>query len=726
MACGPSCITQTPPDPNRQTQARTRRNQITTLEDLPIPTHVNNCEESDYGRAAAGSSNGSYIFNFSKSLVHDTLGDPDPTSYETLLHALATRQHTDFEHIQQAAGAQLKLTDPEAGLAFVNEGPDPEALAQCPAPRNDRPRAAAEAGELYWMALARDVAFINYASLGTDPNSVIGRAASSLTSPQIDPRGEFTEFFGPKDPSRRVTPQLLFRGIYPGETVGPYVSQFLLKGTADPLAPAGQGKNARDGFIMYGAQKLDQRIEVAVPGKDYLTARATWLAAQNGTDYRGQDQIDPTRRFIRSLRDLTTYVHFDQVINAWYNATWILMQQPRGDQLAADPGAVPGRDMEFEYDQGNPFDPAGPAASPTQRGFVEFGPLHVLAAVTEVINRAGAAVWYQKWFVHRRLRPEELGGRIDNHLNRRRYYPIHYQILQSLRYGLLSNYFPGTFGSYLLPQAYPEGCPTHPSYGAGHATISGACATILKAFFNDDQVIENPLQAAADGLSLVDYTGADRTCMTLGGELNKLAGNIALARNAAGVHWRTDYDRSLLLGEQVAVRLLREYSLLYNPPNAFYLTLFSGRRAKIANGQIWVSTYYYGPSPRCLRFYRYSSPQLATCCDSTVRGVYAGSPTDPAASNQDWVTQQSSTSPATGTTATAASTSTTGTADATATTTTAEPPTYPAQPDADATVDTTLDDTVNTDPAPESQTFTVASQEDDASAYLASTSGTTV
>ncbi|HEX8905553.1 MAG TPA: hypothetical protein VF771_11955, partial [Longimicrobiaceae bacterium] len=503
MACGPSCVTQTPPDPNRQAQARGVRAQIAALEDLPIPLHVNNCEEHDYGRAPAGSTAGSYIFNHSKALVHDTLGDAEPNSYETLLHALATRQHVDFEHIQLAAGAQLRLTDPEAGLAFANEGPDPEALSMCPAPRNDRARAAAEAGELYWMAVARDIPFINYATLGTDPNSVIGRATSSLTSPQIDPRGEFTEFFGPKAPNRRVTPQLLFRGIYPGETVGPYVSQFLLKGNANPKAPAGQGQSDRDGFINYGAQRIDQRITVAKPGVDYLTQFSTWLSAQNGQDFRGQDQLDPTRRFTHTLRDIATYVHFDQVIDAWYNAAWILLQEPRGNQLVADPGAVPGRDMEFEYDQGNPFDPAGPAASPTQRGFVEFGPLHVLAAVTEVINRAGAAVWYQKWFVHRRLRPEELGGRIQNHLTGRRYYPIHYQILQSLRSGLLSNYFPGTYGSYLLPQAYPEGCPTHPSYGAGHATISGACATILKAFFNDEQAIENPLQASADGLSLV-------------------------------------------------------------------------------------------------------------------------------------------------------------------------------------------------------------------------------
>ena len=38
-----------------------------------------------------------------------------------------------------------------------------------------------------------------------------------------------------------VSAQNLFRGIYPGEQVGPYVSQFLLKGNIDPRKPDGPG-----------------------------------------------------------------------------------------------------------------------------------------------------------------------------------------------------------------------------------------------------------------------------------------------------------------------------------------------------------------------------------------------------------------------------------------------------------------------------------------------------
>ncbi|HEX7241027.1 MAG TPA: hypothetical protein VF263_12215, partial [Longimicrobiaceae bacterium] len=111
--------------------------------------------------------------------------------------------------------------------------------------------------------------------------------------------------------------------------------------------------------------------------------------------------------------------------------------------------------------------------------------------------------------------------------------------------------------------------------------------TILKAFFDENTPIENPLQASSDGLSLVAYTGGDAAQMTVGGELNKLAGNISLFRNAAGVHWRSDHTESLLLGEAVAVRMLQEMSLTFNEDDAFFeLTTLDGRRIRIFDGKV--------------------------------------------------------------------------------------------------------------------------------------------
>jgi hypothetical protein len=69
---------------------------------------------------------------------------------------------------------------------------------------------------------------------------------------------------------------------------------------------------------------------------------------------------------------------------------------------------------------------------------------------------------------------------------------------------------------------------------------------MLKAFFNESFVIPNPVVASDDGLKLVPYTGAP---LTVGGELNKLASNISLGRDAGGVHYRSDGIEGLKLGE---------------------------------------------------------------------------------------------------------------------------------------------------------------------------------
>ena len=59
---------------------------------------------------------------------------------------------------------------------------------------------------------------------------------------------------------------------------------------------------------------------------------------------------------------------------------------------------------------------------------------------------------------------------------------------------------------------------------------------------------------ASDGLSLVPYTGSDEGQLTVNGELNKLGHNVSFGHGIhAGIHWRSDSDTSLLLGEAVAL-----------------------------------------------------------------------------------------------------------------------------------------------------------------------------
>jgi hypothetical protein len=75
-------------------------------------------------------------------------------------------------------------------------------------------------------------------------------------------------------------------------------------------------------------------------------------------------------------------------------------------------------------------------------------------------------------------------------------------------------------------------------------------------------------------LALTDFDGP---ALTLGGELNKLAYNVANGRNIAGVHWRTDATESIKLGEEVAIRYLREEKASFNEDfGGFSLTKFDG------------------------------------------------------------------------------------------------------------------------------------------------------
>ncbi len=464
--------------------------------------------------AANGEENaygGKRIGNFSKGLPHNGLGEVDAAAYNALLFALSTGRVEDFEAIP--LGGARPLRNPLAGVAFDLEGPDSHHLAIPPAPRIDSAEEASEAAELYWMALCRDVHFSNYAA-----NSLTLAAASDLSS--------FSDFRGPKQ-AGAVTPATLFRGNTPGDLNGPYLSQFLLHD------------------IPYGSLTISQRQQTVVPGINYMTGYADWLSIQDGGP-AGPDNFDFTPRYIRNGRDLGQYVHVDALYQAYLNACLILLGM------------------------GAPFDPGNPYRNlKKQDAFATFGGPHILSLVAEVATRALKAVWYQKWFVHRRLRPEAYGGLVHHRRTGSAAYPVSPEILRS---AALTETF-NLYGAYLLPQAYPEGCPLHPSYGAGHATVAGACATILKAWFDESFVLPGPVVAGLDGFSLVPYVGSP---LTVGGELNKVAANIAAARNFAGIHWRSDFSASVVLGESVAIGILEEQRETYDEDAHFSLTKFDG------------------------------------------------------------------------------------------------------------------------------------------------------
>jgi hypothetical protein len=145
-------------------------------------------------------------------------------------------------------------------------------------------------------------------------------------------------------------------------------------------------------------------------------------------------------------------------------------------------------------------------------------------------------------------------------------------------------------GNLLLPMAFPEGSPMHPAYGAGHATVAGGCVTMLKAFFDMyDDCDSGKLRVLKLGDK--DYfvpnnngtklKNVDDIPLTIQGELDKLAANISIARNMAGVHYYSDYYDSLRMGERVAVGILMEQCPSYGDEVEMTFDSFDGDRITI-------------------------------------------------------------------------------------------------------------------------------------------------
>jgi membrane-associated phospholipid phosphatase len=511
--------------------ARLRVERAEAQRSQPLPQHPTNGDDDGLPRR---------IGSYSKGLPHNALGEVDPQAYDALLRALESGSPDDFEAIPSGEpnlARRRKLVNPQSGLAFDLVGADSQHLAMPAPPAFASAEEAGEMVELYWMALLRDVPFSRYDS---DP----------LAAAAVDDLNHLSDFRGPKV-GGNVTTGTLFRGFTPGDLAGPYLSQFLLR------------------TALFGAEVVEQRIATTPAGSDFMRTYDKWLEVQRGTA-QPDPPFDSVRHFIRNGRDISQYVHIDVLFQAYFDACLILAQP-----IAQ--GGV-----------GAPFNPGNPYVnSRNQVGFGTFDTPHIKGVIGEVAVRALKAVWFEKWYVHRRLRPEVFGGRIHNFLTNPAAadYPIHQDVLNSDALAHVVAQAPNT---NLLPMAFPEGSPLHPAYGAGHATVAGACVTILKWFFDETAPVANPVvpnvdaDPTLDGTALVPYTGPDADSLTVGGELNKLAANIAIGRNQAGVHWRSDYTNSLLLGEAVAIATLEDFRATVNERfEGGTFTTFAGQQVTV-------------------------------------------------------------------------------------------------------------------------------------------------
>jgi hypothetical protein len=491
---------------------------------IVAPAQMDNGDEERYADKSG---------TYTKGILQAGVGLVDLAAYESFRKALTSGNPADFDKITIGPGGRTQ-NGPQGGLAFGLGSLDNSQFYVPPAPTVESEEYAAELIEMYWASLLRDTNFSDYES-----SPVAKEAAAELSA--------LPDYKGPRDPmTGKVTVDLLFRGGYPGSDKGPYLSQFL-------LLPA-----------QMGALPIAQRYRIADKGVEYMLTEADYQAVQNGLKVklsRGKDLF-----YLRNGRGLTSYTYDDVLYQAYFTALLVL----RSGDVAAN------------LNPGSPYAP-GKAAAKTQNGFNTFGDPDFASLVGAVANEALKAVWYQKWFVHLRHRPESGGALVHLIATGKKASVEAHPSATVLNSKALADSHT-RFNSYFLPQAFPEGSPTHPAYPTGHGTVAGACITVLKFFFENAFKILNPMVPNNDGSGLQKYMGPDAGDLEVHAELNKLAYNISFGHGIhAGIHWRSDTETSIRLGEAVALSVLQNRADTYNEKFTVQLTKLDGTIATISN-----------------------------------------------------------------------------------------------------------------------------------------------
>lgn len=481
---------------------------------------------------------------YTKGLKQASPGLPDGPTFDQFLKACGIKPGGplgDFQNPAIQTPGPRKLNGPRGAFALQLVGKDSSGLGSAVVatpPALDSVDYAIELVELYWASVLRDVPFTSY-----EGSATAQAAANELTALSKAHPGKYT---GPLDASGNVTPDLLFRGgfnakpaYFAGETVGPYISQFWLYPTS------------------FGRVPLDQKITTLAPGNDFMTDFGIWKDIQEGALPHEVATFDDHRRYVCNGRDTAAYTQVDELFEAYLIA-----------YLVSSTVSLPA----------NPTSPYKTLYKLKEQPFGTFGGPDITGTLGAVARAAINAVWYQKWRVHLRHRPESGGGIVHllkhNMLNAADKAKLgNFQIvldsvalnLSQLRYD----------GSVLLSQAFPEGSPTHPAYPTGHGTVGGTCITVLKFFLDGGAIFANPVVPSADGLTLEPYVGPGT--LTVNGELHKLAHNISFGHGIhAGIHWRSDTDWSILLGEAVAIAFLEDQIWTYQEKVDVTITKIDG------------------------------------------------------------------------------------------------------------------------------------------------------
>lgn len=455
---------------------------------------------------------------FSKTMPHDANGRPLVADLALFHKASGTMTVADWNHVPQGGSAQfvdcvcvaLPTLVGADGMALISY--DTAQLNQKPVVPGST-YAANCMMELYALMLTRDVPYSFFYERSSEPHALLDALVEELSA-----MSNAAAYFPSNAQTHVLTRRELFRGRSVGDMQGPFVSQFMLWDipTFETMVP--------------------QKYQFPAAGTDYMRTLSTYLAVANGTGQEPRQPFAPSLRYIVDGRDFAQIVHGDFCFEAYFHAAKI---------MTTIPGA-------FTLPQ-SPYSQAGQRFN----AFVNLAPADVMTTLAQGCHVALMGAWKHKWW-NLQQRPEELAKEVELwRLTGQNAAGISSELLSS---SLLQRVI-ATNGNALLWQCFPEGCPAHPSWPAAHATVAACCSTILKAYTNPTVRMPKMVVAHESGQFLVpinvaDYGEAQNPLVI--DEIDKLASNITFARNSAGVHFRSDCEFGLYLGERLAVEYLKD------------------------------------------------------------------------------------------------------------------------------------------------------------------------
>jgi hypothetical protein len=511
---------------------------------------------------------------FSKGFVGHT-GDndvpkyPNKTTYQKFIDGLNNK---NINLINEVLVTNPRLSDPYSLFDFEIQGKNRFSYVMDPAPSPTSDQGAAELLEVYAMALLRDYQLVAldpscslYISIPQPAKDTINKYIEELNKNNIQ-----TNLKCPVNSQNKITPELLFRGSSQGCIQGPYASQFIYY----PVVL---------GTLLLEQQNvlLDTSFNtIDFSNNDLGITTQYFIEIWNGTPKPARED-NITIRYLTTMRDFALYINRDEVWQPFFITGGLFL----------------------DYGIPTGFYSKNRSSGPSR--FVNLGVVDLWTIMMKAVKLAMNSAWVWKW-KQLRQRPEEMAYQV--HLKKK--YPsdpsgVNFKpYLLSDQNVIMADISNNNKGNFLMPLAYRQGSPFHPSYPGGHATIAGACITILKAWFNCDTLIKAYIPDLS-GNDLLEYRiGVGSTANVyykISDELDKLANNCGITRNFSGIHYRSDDETGIKLGESVAIDLLKEEISKYRDDITFRFRKLDGTIQTISN--------HNNPLPSNLSYTIYFEPR---------------------------------------------------------------------------------------------------------------------